>query len=167
VALDIEQSQEYRRDEVQALYARYLHRNADPSGLAAFTNLLAQGGTPEQVAADIVASGEYCQTRADGTNAGFLSALYRDAVSRAIDPAGQSFFSNQQAAAASRAGVALAIFASAEYRQDLVESYYRSILGRSADRSGLAIFAGALANGKHDEQVMADIFSSDEFFATL
>jgi uncharacterized delta-60 repeat protein len=167
VALDIEQSQECRQDEVQALYAHYLFRNADASGLAAFTNLLTQGGTLEQAAAGIVASPEYFQVRGGGTNAGFLSALYQDALGRAIDPSGQAFFGNQLAAGASRGQVASAIFASAEYRQDIVQGYYLSILGRSADKTGLAIFTSTLAGGKSDEEVIADIFGSDEFFANL
>jgi hypothetical protein len=164
VALGIEQSPEYRQDEVQALYAQYLHRNADTTGLVVFSNFLAHGGTLEQVAADIVGSGEYYLTRAGGTNAGFLDALYQDALGRNIDPTGQSYFGGQLAAGASRNQIASAIFGSTEYRQDLVEGYYQSLLGRPADKSGLANFADALAGGVRDEQVMADIFGSEEFF---
>jgi hypothetical protein len=167
VALSIEQSLEYRQDEVQGLYARYLYRNADPAGLATFANLLAHDGTLEQVAADIVSSPEYYQTRAGGTNTGFLNALYQDALGRNIDPSGQSLFGSELAAGASRGDVVTAIFGNREYRQDLVEGYYHSILGRSADRSGLAGFTNALAGGARDEVVMTDIFASEEFFTKL
>jgi uncharacterized delta-60 repeat protein len=167
VALSIEQSLEYRQDEVQALYARYLYRYADPAGLATFANLLAHGGTLEQVAADIVASPEYYQLRGGGTNAGFLSALYHDTLGRNIDPSGQSSFMHELASGASQRDIASAIFASAEFRQDLIQGYYQSILGRPAGRSGLTIFTNALAAGARDEQVLADIFASDEFFAKL
>jgi uncharacterized delta-60 repeat protein len=167
VALNIELSLEYRQDEVQALYARYLYRTADPAGLASFTNLLAHGATVEQVAADIVSSPEYYQLRGGGTNAGFLAALYHDALARNIDSSGQTLFSNELTAGATRRDIASAIFASAEYRQDLVQGYYQSILGRPADRSGLAHFANVLASGTRDETVLADIFASDEFFAKL
>jgi hypothetical protein len=167
VALDIEQSLEYRQDEVQALYARYLYRNADPAGLATFANLLAHGSTLEQVAADIVGSAEYYQTRGGGTNAGFLSALYHDALLRAVDLSGAIYFNAQLAAGASRRDVASAIFTSAEFRQDLVQGYYQSILGRPAGRSGLALFAEELAAGTRDEQVLADVLASEEFFAKL
>jgi hypothetical protein len=166
VALDIEKGQEYRQVEVRALYTRYLHRSADPAGLATFTQLVSHGGTLEQVAADIVASAEYYLNRAGSTNAGFLNALYHDALGRSIDPAGQTF-SNQLASGASREQVASAIFASAEYRQDLVNSYYRSILGRTADPTGLAAFTDVLANGTGAEAVMADMFGSEEFFTRL
>jgi hypothetical protein len=167
VALSIEQSLEYRKDEVQALYAHYLHRNADPAGLAVFTNFLAHGGTLEQVAADLVGSGEYYQTRAGGTNAGFLDALYHDALGRNIDSAGQSLFSNRLADGVTRRDIASAIFGSGECRQDLVQGYYHSILGRAAGHAGLAYFADALAGGTRDETVMADILASEEFFTKL
>jgi uncharacterized delta-60 repeat protein len=166
VALDIEQSQEYRQDEVQALYAHYLNRAADPAGLAVFTNLLAHGSTIEKVAAQIVGSAEYYQTHGD-TIAGFLSALYHEALGRNIDPSGQAYFASQLAAGVSRQDIASAIFGSLEYCQDVVRSYYQALLGRSAGTTGLAIFAGALATGTRDEQVLADILASDEFFAKL
>jgi hypothetical protein len=167
VALDIEQSLEYRQDEVQALYTHYLHRDAGPAGLALFTNFLAHGGTLEQVAADIVGSAEYYRTRAGGTSTGFLSALFQDALGRNIGPSGALLFGNQLANGASRRDIASAIFGSREYLQDLVQGYFHSILGRSAGPSGLALFTNALASGTGDEAVMADIFGSDEFFAKL
>jgi hypothetical protein len=114
-----------------------------------------------------VASGEYYQTRAGNTNAGFLSALYQDALGRNLDPTGQSLFSRRLSAGATRAQIVSAIFASAEYRQDLIRDYYHSILGRPADSTGLALFAGALAGGTHDEAVVAELFGSAEFFAKM
>jgi len=139
VALDIEQSLEYRQDEVQALYARYLHRNADPAGLAALCKFLVQGGTVEQVAADLVASPEYYQKRGGGTFDGFLAALYQDALERSIDPAGQAGFDQALAAGSTRAQVAMAIFSSTEYRQDLIHADYLTWLHRPANAAGLAI----------------------------
>jgi hypothetical protein len=167
VALAIAHSQEYRQDEVQALYAHYLYRNADPAGLAAFTQVLANGGTLEQVAAEIVASPEYYQNRVGSTNVGFLAALYEDALGRPIDPTGEAFFSQGLAGGASRSQVAAALFASTEYRQDLVEGYYQSFLHRRADAAGLTSFVEALASSTPDEAVQATILGSEEFFTKL
>jgi Domain of unknown function (DUF4214) len=44
---------------VQSFYKVYLNRPADPSGLAAFTNLLATGGRDETVIAQLVESAEF------------------------------------------------------------------------------------------------------------
>jgi phospholipase/lecithinase/hemolysin len=92
VVQGIEQSREYGGEQVQALYSTYLKRPADALGLNYFVDFLRAGGTLEQAAAQITASAEYFQTRGGGTNAGFLHALYQDALQRPLDPAGQSAF---------------------------------------------------------------------------
>jgi phospholipase/lecithinase/hemolysin len=92
VVLGIEQSREYCAGEVQALYSTYLKRPADAMGMNYFVDFLGSGGTMEQAAAQITASQEYFQTRGAGTNAGFLNALYQDALQRPLDPVGQSAF---------------------------------------------------------------------------
>jgi hypothetical protein len=167
VTLGIEQTPEYRQDEIQSLYAHYLLRQADPVGLAAFINLLAQGGMLEQVAADIVGSPEYYQRRGTGTIKGFLTAVFEDTLSRAIDPTGQNGFGQALTAGVPRAQIAAAIFASTEYRRDLVESDYMTFLDRQADPSGLQLFMTALAQGTRTEVIMADILGSNEFFSKL
>jgi hypothetical protein len=47
----------------------------------------------------------------------------------------------------------------------VVEKIYSSLLGRTADATGLANFTAALAQGMSQEQVKAQIAGSDEFFA--
>src|SRR5262249_43984687 len=49
VALRIANSTEARTKQVQSLYGQYLHRQADPVGLNAFSTALAAGQTLEQV----------------------------------------------------------------------------------------------------------------------
>jgi hypothetical protein len=70
VVLQIEQSQEYRIDEVQAIYQKYLHRTADSGGLAAFVPMLMNGSTVEQVAAVIIGSAEFFQIQGGSTTDG-------------------------------------------------------------------------------------------------
>jgi hypothetical protein len=164
VVQGIENSTEYRSDLVQSLYSRYLHRHADPSGLAAFTQLLAGGGTVEQAASQILGSQEYYQQRGQGTAAGFLGALYQDALRRAPDPTGRGVFLLALSNGASQQQIAEAIFSSTEYRQDLVQSDYLAYLHRQADSSGLGVFTTALALGTRDEAIVADILASDEYF---
>jgi uncharacterized protein (TIGR03118 family) len=167
VVLDIESSMEFRTDQVQALYQQYLHRAADPGGLAAFTNLLASGATVEQVAALIAGSPEFFQHQGGGTNTGFLSALYQDALHRGVDPTGQAAFGSALANGATPRQVAAAVFASPEFLQDTVQSFYQSLLHRRADPAGLNAFVSALEHGATDQQVLAAIAGSDEFFANL
>jgi hypothetical protein len=151
---------------VQALYERYLHRAADSSGLASFTNFLTAGGTAEQAAALIIGSPEYYESHG-ATPGGFLSALYQDALNRQADTVGKAIFTNALASGASHAQVAAAIFASTEYRQATVAGYYERFLGRAPDKSGLDTFALALAHGARDEDIVGAILGSDEFFDKL
>lgn len=60
--------------------------------------------------------------------------------------------------------MAAVVFGSHEYRADLVNNLYLDLLGRSADTAGDAYWANLLDNGVTDEQVLAAIAVSDEFF---
>ena len=52
-------SQESEQDEVQSAYEHYLHRSADPTGLAGWLAQLQHGMTDQTLAADFLGSGEY------------------------------------------------------------------------------------------------------------
>jgi len=157
-------SNEYRVDEVQRLYQTYLKRPADAGGLTMFVTLLNQGSTDEQVAAALAGSQEFFQTQSGSTNAGFLNALYEDALGRTIDPTGLASWEQALASGTTRGQVATALFASTEYRQDLVRSFYQSFLRRRADPTGLATFTNELSGGARDEHVIAPLVESLEYY---
>jgi hypothetical protein len=167
VVLQIEQSQEYLGDEVQAIYAKLLQRQADSTGLNAFTTFLESGGTVQQVEAAIAGSQEYFQMRGGGQTAGFLNALYVDALDRSVDSTGQTVFTDALSQGVARAAVAGAIFGSAEYQRDLVNSFYQTYLGRQADSAGLANFMAALSQGASNQAIIASLVGSQEFFEKL
>jgi PKD repeat protein len=158
-------SSEYQSDVVQNWYNLLLHRPADPTGLTGFTTFLAQGGTEQQIAALLAGSNEYFTVRGGGTNDGFLTALYQDALGRAVDTAGRAAWDQALASGTTRQQVAAAIFASGEYDTDLVQNYYQTYLGRAADTAGLNSFVGSLQNGATDESVILAIVTSNEYFA--
>jgi hypothetical protein len=165
VALAIEQSQEWRTDQVQALYQQFLRRNADPSGLNTFVTFLNGGGTLQQVKAILTSSAEYLQGRGGATDTGFLTALYQDTLNRSPDAGGLDAFTQALNQGATRQQVAMVIFGSREYLQDLVASFYQLYLNRPADDAGLNGFVGALEAGVPDQDIVAAILGSDEFFA--
>jgi Ca2+-binding RTX toxin-like protein len=167
VAAAIENSPEYQTDVVQKAFQQFLHRVGDPAGVAGWVNFLQSGHTIEQMEAGIVGSAEYFQVRGGGTNAGFVSALFQDALGRAPDAGGLAGFTSALAAGATRGQVAAAIFGSPEFQQDLVQGFYRTFLGRKADSAGLSGFVNAMQHGVTDQQVIATIAGSDEFFARL
>jgi uncharacterized protein (TIGR03118 family) len=163
----IEGSTEFAQIVVQKAYTQFLHRSADPAGLNMWVGALLSGQTIEQVDAAIVGSPEYFQNRGGGTNSGFLTALYQDALNRAPDAGGQAFFLAQLNGGATTAQVAAQIFASTEYQQNLVKGWYQTFLRRTADPMGLSFFVGLLQSGSRDRDVVAAILASNEFFAPL
>jgi hypothetical protein len=163
VVQDIEQSTEYLNDEVNGLYVHYLKRSADTMGLQGWTNLLAGGGTIEQVIDGIVSSPEYFALQGN-SNSGFVKGLYQDILGRTASPGEVQGWVNALSGA-TRAQVAMGFLTSQEYRINLVDSYYIQYLSRPADPGGEAGWANALAAGMTDQAVLARIFGSPEGYA--
>lgn len=179
VVAQIELSQEYRDDVVQGLYQLYLHRAAEPAVEASMSNFLLNG-TPEQIAAMLVSSNEYFEARGGGTNAGFVAALFNDALNRAPDAAPlQATAPLDLAQQANRAAIAQAVFGSDEYLKDLVSypggvtnsfhaqspfGFFQAYLGRNADATAVQNYFLELKGGRSDADMIAQILASDEYF---
>jgi hypothetical protein len=166
MVLSLETSPEFLGQEVQQIYAAYLGRAADPTGLSTFVTFLGHGGTVEQVKALVLGSAEY-YNRAGGTNISLLSALYRDLLGRDIDPTGASAWSSVLNAGATPTAVAQALINTSEARSALVSGLYQRYLHRPADPTGLASFSSALARGMRDEQLIAYLVGSSEYFGQI
>jgi hypothetical protein len=159
IVLGIENSIEYKTDVVQDMYHQFLYRDADSFGLHCFVRYLQSGGSQEQVEALILNSPEYFQSRAKGTNGGFLDALYRDVFSRSLDPVGTKAFGSELAAGVAPKQIADQIFSSAEYRLDLVTGYYARYLDRELDPTGRRTWTELKRAGASNEAVLASILS--------
>jgi hypothetical protein len=160
-------SPEYEALQVQNTYNQLLHRSADATGLGVFVAEMAAGATVEQVAATIEGSNEYFQTRAGGTNTGFLSALYQDQLGRAVDPMGQAVFTQALAGGVARDQVAMTVSTSAEGRGDLVGNSYLTYLHRDADNAGISAFLPAVSQGLRDGQLIAILLGSAEYMNSV
>jgi uncharacterized delta-60 repeat protein len=181
MVFDVEQSQEYRTIVIENAYSQYLHRAADPSGLSSFLNYMASGGTDEQVAELLISSSEFFQTQGGGSNDGFLTALYADALNRGVDAPSRSAWDQYLAGGGTTLQVAASILNSTEYRTDLINGWYTNYLKRPVDSGGLNYFLGLFQNGLQgptnifnpgggsvtkvtDELVIAMIMGSNEFY---
>jgi predicted outer membrane repeat protein len=162
----LENSTENRTNQVNALYHRYLHRNADPAGLQGFIAFLQHGGTIEQLSQILVSSPEYFQLHGS-TNEAFVNALYIDALDRLPDAGGQAWFMQGLGSGQAQASVAAMVFASAEFQTNLVNTDFVSLLGRPADSPGLNFFVKALGQGATDEQIVESLLGSGEAFEQL
>jgi Kelch motif/Domain of unknown function (DUF4214) len=166
LVLTVEASVEYRTDRINSIYETLLHRPVDAGGLNFFLGLLAIGGTYEQVQESVAGSSEFFAD-SGGTNAGFLDALYQDALGRMPDAFGRSVFEQLLANGVSRTHVAAIVYTSPEFRTDLVDSWYVAFLRRQADPMGLNAFVTDLMQGVRDEMIIAAIVGSDEYIGRL
>ena len=152
---------------MEGLYNTILRRPADPLGLAAYTNQLAQGASIAQIKAEFYGSQEYLLTQTDETDQGFLTSLYRDELGRAVDPSSMQTYLQALANGTSRYQVALDVTTSLEDDTRVVTGYYEQILNRSPDIAGLNFWVGQLAQGSRELQVLAGFFGSPEFYSDL
>jgi parallel beta-helix repeat protein len=159
--LGIEGSEEYIRDQVDAMYSRYLDRAADPQGEQHWVALVQAGGTFEQVAEGLANSQEYYVLKG-GTDQGFITGLYADVLNRSASTAELAGWETALASGASRASVAVGFLTSQEYRTDLVQSDYTTFLHRAADPGGLAHWVNALNAAFTDQELLAAILGSPE-----
>jgi uncharacterized delta-60 repeat protein len=160
-------SPEYRGDEVEKLYRRFLLRDADPAGLSGFVNFLSAGGTIEQVEAALLGSDEYFNHYVFGTNDSFLQALYFVVLGRPEDPAGQQVFGAALQNGAQRTTIASAMLFSVEADYNLVVFDYQQYLDRTADAPGVQNGLTALENGLSGDALLALLLGSDEYFSKL
>ncbi|HEU5430906.1 MAG TPA: DUF4214 domain-containing protein [Thermomicrobiales bacterium] len=164
IASAIESSDEYRGRQVEALFQTYLHRSADPGASAYFLARLAAGATCEDLAAVLIGSDEYLHYRGGGTSDGFLDALYQDVLGRSVDSGARVYFDKQLAAGAPRSRIAAVLLSSDEYRQLLVQRFYQHYLDHDTTSGSTSFWLAYMKQGGRDEQVIADIVGSDEFF---
>jgi uncharacterized delta-60 repeat protein len=158
------QSTEYHTHTIQALYATYLHRSADPTGLVFWSNYLAAGGTADTIALNLIGSSEYVQLHG-GTVGDVVSALFEDLLGRQADPGGAMAWAQAIVKGVPVEVVAHAIFDSDEGARFEVQSLFERLLGRPADAAGSQFFVDALQDGAATEAIIADLASSQEYMA--
>lgn len=151
-------SPEYRTREIQNIFSRYLGRPADAASLASFSQFMAQGGTIESATAILIGSQEY-YSKHGGTTTNFADAMYRDLLGRPVDSAALASINAELGAGIARSTIAAQVMGTTEYRNDLVDADYRQFLGRPADTGALNT-----ARGLSDEQLVAILAASDEYF---
>lgn len=156
-------SGEYYGMFVGGLYEQYLGRAADAAGLAYWEAQMLQGATDAQVEAAFAGSGEFYQ-HADGTDAGWVSAMYQAILGRPADPGGLAYWTGQLAQGASRATVAQGFAASPEREGQLINDDYFTDLGRAADSAGQTYWLNAFQNGLRNEDIIAGFLASDEYY---
>jgi hypothetical protein len=160
----IENSAEYRTNEVKALYRQYLQREADPFGLQLLVNFLQHGGTVQQAAEFLISTQEYFLLHG-GTNYTFVEALYEDVLGRRAEKYGTDPISQALAGGASRFAVASLALTSPEYAADRAEALYLEYLGRGIDQGGVVTFEPLWQGGVSEDVVLSLLLGSPEAYA--
>ncbi len=166
VVNDLVGSDEYLANFViDPAYEKYLGRVADASGTQFWLSQLHAGLTDEELDASLASSQEFYFTAGGGTNLGFVDALYRVALGRAPDSAGETFWVNQLAGGASTYTVALGFVSSGEDNADFITQTYLTLLQRDPTPAELNQWLANLQSGlATNESLIASLASSDEYY---
>lgn len=97
----------------------------------------------------------------------FLRQLYRDLLNREPDPTGLTYFqTNLARGMMNREAVALAVLKSPEFFGVEVDKFYLRFLNRPSDPLGRQFFVDQLVRGASETDVVVQIATSAEYFAT-
>ena len=172
VALNIITSPESSGDLANAAFLQF--HTMDNTTLSAAALQLENGANPPgdllQLNIELASSNDFFTTQGGGTNAGFVNALYMDALGRpaAADPSSQAFIDGLNNGSLTQTQVATDVLKSPEYQQDVVNADYLQFLGRPAfGDPGAAGFEQELANGVTQQTVASQIAGSPEFLADV
>jgi hypothetical protein len=148
---------------VAGYYAQFLGRAAAAAELSPWVNLIQSGGTREQVIAAITSSTEYFQKHG-GTNSTFVDQLYLDLLGRGRISSETGFVDALNSGTATKLSVSTAVAQSTEYFQHVVNQIYSTTLGRQGSAAEINGWVHLLGQGSRDEQVLALILASGEYF---
>ncbi|MDY3561942.1 DUF4214 domain-containing protein [Gemmata sp. JC673] len=163
VALEIQNSDEGQAFKVTDAFAELLGR-APGDRAAGFIAGLRQGMTQDQIRAAIAGSDEFFQLKGGGTNAGYLSALYKVALGRDIGSGELATRMAQFQSGVSREQVAREVYASPERATRVVNELYVDLLGRTGESAGVNNWVGQLQSGVRVEVIASRFVASAEYF---
>lgn len=164
VAMSVLTGNEYRTILIDSYFSSYLNRAPFGGELTPLLALMGGGATDQQIQATVLATNEFFAGQGS-TNALFVGALYTDLLNRTGSPAETTPFVNAlNTASATRTQIAMIFLTSVEYDGDLVNQWYSQFLGRSPGTPELNTFVTAMQGATTNEQVIATILGSQEYF---
>lgn len=161
-----QQTLEYKTQVVRELYKNYLQRTPGSMEVDFFVQLADQRVTWEDIKTVFLGSPEF-QFLHGGTTQGLLQALYEDVLKRAPDADGIRIFSAALNAGVPVKQVAEVVLKSDEGIRQRVLDWYAQFLQRPPKPSSMRYWSSLLREGQRDEDVLATIVGSDEYFTGL
>ncbi|MCC6417524.1 MAG: proprotein convertase P-domain-containing protein [Gemmataceae bacterium] len=163
IVRSITASAEYRTRVIDQAVRALLSRPADPALLALGQNHFASGGTLDGFKAQLMGSAEYYFGHGQGSDGGWLQAVFQDALGHPLNTEGFNFWAPQMATG-SRFDVALGILRAVEADQFVVSQMYLNLLRRPVDGTGLGYWGGLLQAGTREEELISSLVSSPEYY---
>jgi len=166
VAFPLTQTDGYRTMVVSALYQQVMHRPVDAPGLTYWVGRMAQGLTPEQLGASLTGSDEWFANPqfGNGTTDTFITAVYQSLLGRAPDAPGAAYWHNFLTGGGPRWKLTLDFAGSPEWAgQTVTHMFTRYHLG-TPSAQGLAFWQGQVEHGLPDDQLAAQLVSSDQYY---
>ena len=124
---------------------------------------MGRGLTIQDLEGGFVASPEY-YVLAGGTDAGWVSQLYRHVLGREAAESEVAGWAAALAGGASRTAVARGFLLSAERLGTVIDGYYMHLLGRPIDPTGRQGWVAAVQGGVRTEDIIGGIVASDEYY---
>ncbi|MEA2328182.1 MAG: hypothetical protein QOE68_3141, partial [Thermoanaerobaculia bacterium] len=162
VAAAILVSAEYRQKLLTDFYSTFLHRPISPAEVSFWGPAFAAGMTDEQIEAQILASPEYFAL-GGSTNSSWINRVFNDVLGRSPSAAETSSFLTLLGSS-SRLNIGLAILNSGEAITRRVQQAFPRLLHRTGTPVEQTTFVAALLGGVTDEQFLAQLLASDEYF---
>jgi hypothetical protein len=166
LALQLQHSNEGLIHTVQSLYSQFLNRGADAGGLTDSVELLLSGGTVETLSRILLSSDEYFNdaTKGGGTNSGFLAALYKDILGRAIESNAQTLFGQDLSSGTTRDTLVREVLECDEPTAIRAQRLYQQFDNRTPTANEVNNVATGLRQGATDALFIAGIIGSNEVF---
>jgi hypothetical protein len=113
----------------------------------------------------ILASPEYFSSQGGSRNESFLTALYGDVLGRDPDPTGRAFFLQALSAGLSRSQIVVFLLSGVEAHQNLIQTWYQRFLRRAATPNEMAAQLLFFLPGIREEQLIALLLASPEYYS--
>jgi photosystem II stability/assembly factor-like uncharacterized protein len=170
-------STEFLNRIIAVVYSKYLGRTPSTGELNIWLPVLRQPPAPagqpspvESFISQVVSSLEYLQNQRDASgnfsNASWVESLYNNVLGRPSDQPGAAAAVNAvlQGYFGQRLDFANAVTTSTEFRNNLVANYYLTFLRRKASPPEIANQVSRFDTGARDEQIIATVVASAEYF---
>ncbi|MBV9070420.1 MAG: DUF4214 domain-containing protein [Acidobacteria bacterium] len=155
-------SAEYRQRLLTDFYSTFLHRPISAAEVSFWGPAFASGMTDEQIEAQIVASPEYFAL-GGSTNSSWINRVFNEVLGRSPSGTETSAYLTLLGSN-SRLSVALSILNSGEAITRRVQQAFPRLLHRTGTPVEQTTFIAALLGGTTDEQFLAQLLASDEYF---